>query len=279
MIEAKIIADSYNPTGSRLTTYLLRYPRFIHSEYLTHRVFSRNASSSRAVPVAKLIEEAEFAPALPIFWGKNQKGMQSFEELEGQQLLLAQETWHQARMDAVKHAKLLNNIGMHKQYVNRILEPFTHITVICTATDYGNFFNLRAHQDAAPEIRELAFQMADLYLTNQPKRLAVGDWHLPFCDQYVSNLEVTDLLKICTARCARVSYLNFEGDIDHNKDYKLHDDLKQSGHWSPFEHAAQALDNNEICGNLRGYKQYRKFFAGENQLEFKGKVKNVKKSY
>lgn len=268
MIEAKIIADSYNPAGDRLTTYLLRYPRFFHADFMTHRVFSRNASSSRARPAIHFIQEAEQTPALPIYWGKNQKGMQAREELFGEKLALAQQIWDEARQDAIKHAKRLNEVGLHKQLLNRILEPFTHITVICTATDYGNFFNLRAHEDAMPELEELAFQMAELYVTNQPKHLNVGDWHLPFCDNYIEKHDTNTLLKICTARCARVSYLNFEGNIDYTKDCELHDDLKKSGHWSPFEHAAIALDKSDRCGNLIGWKQYRKFFLGENQTKF-----------
>lgn len=284
MIEAKIIADSYNPLRSRLTTFLLRYPRFIHADFMTHRVFSRNASSSRARPITKVIEEAEFEPALPIFWGKNQKGMQSATELEGPALVEAKWKWDHARLEAVRVAKCLNGIGLHKQYVNRLLEPFTHITVICTSTEYNNFFNLRAHPDAMPEIQELAYQMLTCYHYSTPKQLKAGEWHLPFCDQYVTTHRVEDLLKVCTARCARVSYLNFEGNIDNNKDYELHDSLKDNGHWSPFEHAAQALDTNEVCGNLIGYKQYRKFFSNENQVELdaptrlKNRKKDVKKS-
>lgn len=272
MIESKIVADSINKSGNRITTYLLTYPRFIHADFMTHRVFSRNASSSRARPIEKVIEEAELTPALPIYWGKNQRGMQAAEELEGMAQLLCKLRWNDARVAAIEHAKALHELGLHKQLVNRILEPFTHITVLCTATDYGNFFNLRAHPDAMPELQELAFQMLTLYMDSEPKLLNVGDWHLPFADRYLTEgLTESQLLKIVTARAARLSYLTFDGNISHDKDYELHDRLAESGHWSPFEHAALALDGNVQCGNFVGYKQYRKFFSQENRREFNQK--------
>lgn len=269
MISAKIICDSISPLRNRLTTFLLRYPRFAHADFLTHRVFSRNASSSRARPVTHLIEEAEFEPAMPMFWGKNQKGMQAFEELQGLDRELAIQSWNFARLDAVKHAKCLNQFGLHKQLTNRILEPFTHITVICTATEFGNFFNLRAHVDAMPELQELAFQMLEAYNNSVPNFLNVGDWHLPFADKFLDvNLSIEQKLEICTARAARLSYMTFDNLISYEKDKTLHDDLVKSGHWSPFEHCALALDNSDFCGNFKGWKQYRKLFANENRKNF-----------
>jgi thymidylate synthase ThyX len=273
LIDTKIIKDSVNEFGDRVTTFLLKYPRYIHADFMTHRVFSRNASSSRARPSKAFITEALNECVMPSFWGKNQKGMQSFEEMDSKEIKKCKELWLKARDEVVKVAEELTNLGLHKQYVNRLLEPFTHITVICTATDYHNFFSLRAHKDAMPEIQDLAYDMLDLYLDNKPEQLKTGEWHLPFCDKYLAQFNYKNIkehtekmLKICTARCARVSYLNFDGGIDFQKDYVLHDDLVSSGHWSPFEHACVALDKSSRCGNLKGYKQYRKFFDKENIL-------------
>jgi thymidylate synthase ThyX len=277
MIEVSILADSINTCGNRLTSYLLRYPRFLHSEVLTHRTLSRNSSSSRARPITKIIEEAENQPALPIFWGKNQRGMQASEELTGKELERAKYHWDKARRAAIARAKKLNEVGMHKQYVNRLLEPFTHITVICTATEYGNFFNLRAHPEAMPEIQELAYKMLELYQLGKPLALKPGDWHLPFADKFLPDASFSEasreyviscLLKICTARCARLSYLNFDGNFEISKDFELHDKLVESGHWSPFEHCAVCLETPERCGNFTGWKPYRKFFNNENQTHF-----------
>jgi thymidylate synthase ThyX len=269
MITAKIVADSISQTDNRITSFLLTYPRFIHADFMTHRMFSRNASSSRARPIQKVIIEAAFSPALPIFWGKNQKGMQSAQELQGEELRLAQKEWHSARRTIIKKAIKLCKLGMHKQYVNRLLEPFTHITVLCTATDFGNFFNLRAHKDAMPEIQELAFQMLELYTSNIPIRKKRGEWHLPFTDKHIeSGIPLENLLKIVTARAARLSYLNFDGDIQPEKDYRLHDELANNRHWSPFEHAALCLDAKIRCANFFGWKPYRKFFTNENRSIF-----------
>ena len=80
-MEVKVIADSISESGKRITTFQLKYPRFIHSEVMTHRVFSRNASSSRAIPVKKMIEQVRNNPAMPIHWGANQSGMQAKNEL------------------------------------------------------------------------------------------------------------------------------------------------------------------------------------------------------
>jgi thymidylate synthase ThyX len=268
MIKVEIVADSIGATGNRLTSYVLTYPRFIHSEVMTHRMFSRNAASSRAIPVQKMIERIKTEPAGPIQWGKNQKGMQANELLDAQAVSSAQTTWLDAMKSAVKQAEILLELGVHKQIANRLLEPFAHMTTIVTATDFANFFNLRAHPDAQPEFQELAYQMLLAYKLSKPIYKTFGGWHLPFSDKYLpENLSIKELLKITTARAARVSYLNFEGDIAHDKDYKLHDDLSLSGHWSPFEHAAQCKRGNKYYGNFKGWKQYRKFFSEENRTK------------
>ena len=153
MISAKIVCDSVSPQGHRLTTFELRYPKFIHGEVMTHRVFSRNASSRRAIPTAKYLEEVRSGAlrAKPEFWGKNQKGMQAAEELTGYELNQAKFAWDEAALGAALIAERLAKLGAHKQIVNRILEPFLHINVVVTATEYMNFFGLRLDKDAQPE--------------------------------------------------------------------------------------------------------------------------------
>lgn len=265
-IEAKIIADSVNVVGNRITTFVCVYPRFIHSEILTHRLFSRNAASSRAIPIKKMIDMVRENPAMPMHWGKNQKGMQATEQIED--VASAQKVWLDAMEQAIKHAEMLTTQGVHKQVVNRLLEPFVHMTTIITATEFGNFFNLRAHKDAQPEFQELAFQMLNAYANNPPVFKKPGEWHIPFGDQFIDEeLTVQQKLKIATARAARVSYLTFDGNIDHEKDYVLHDLLRNDGHLSPFEHSACALSSSEASGNLRGWQQYRKLFTDEHKQQ------------
>jgi thymidylate synthase ThyX len=286
MISSTLLLDSVNPAGCRLSTWILTYPRFFHSELMTHRVFSRNAASSRAIPVKKVIEEVKNNPAVPTFWGKNQSGMQASQELEGSFKELSQAEWLKARDSAVQHAQKMLELGLHKQVANRILEPFMHMTIILTGTEFENFFSLRAHKDAQPEFQELAYNMLSMYESNEPKKLKEGEWHIPFSDKldmerlmvmyqnktgkhyFKEDEDMTEIrLKISTARCARVSYLNFEGKDDYNADVELCNILSSSGHWSPFEHCAQSLSDERWSGNFKGWKQYRKFFDQENRRD------------
>jgi thymidylate synthase ThyX len=295
MIEAKIVEDSLAPSGVRLTTFVLTYPRFIHSEMMTHRAFSRNASSSRAIPVKKQIQMVVDNPAIPLAFTKNKPGMQGGEALDEAAHFLAVGAWLTARDQAVKQAKALADLEVHKQYANRVLEPFAHITVVCTATDFDNFFALRCHEMAQPEIHELADKMYAAYSSNTPKKLANGEWHLPFVseidaalllsndltahrlenfDESVFPRQEEQLLKMSVARCARVSYLNHEGKRPSlAEDLQLYDRLVGSApiHASPAEHQAMAVaDPNIRSGNFRGWVQYRKTLPNENIEKFEG---------
>ena len=290
MTNAKILLDSINPRGNRITTFVLDFPRWILAELNTHRVFSRNTASSRAIPIEKMIKMIRENPAMPVFWGKNQPGMQSEEELIGNELLNAKEAWLRARDRAVESAEELMECGMHKQYANRAIENFLYVKTILTGTEFENFFALRAHKDTQPEFQDLAYKMLDIYQLSEPNKLKAGEWHIPFgdnmneqrlvdCDAFAKETEGMALglgdgykdyislfkRKIATARCARISYLNFDGKDDYNKDIELHDILAKSGHWSPFEHSAMALSTSEYSGNFKGWKQYRKTFNEENR--------------
>lgn len=274
-IEAKIIADSVSQEDIRLTTYQLKYPRIIHSELMTHRVISRNASSSRAIPIQKQIRNILQDPAEPVEWGSNQKGMQAGEPLTGWRLTATKFAWHSAKHAAVLSARLALKAGAHKQVANRILEPWSHISVVLTATDFRNWFALRCHEDADPTIRALAEAMLLVRKSSQPKLLMPGEWHLP----YVSELEAAlhnleDQLRISSARCARVSYLTHEGQIpDLQSDFALFDRLVGSDpkHASPTEHQAtpdKLWSRNRWAkpdehGNFRGWRQHRKMIEGE----------------
>lgn len=282
MISAKIVADSVSPDGVRLVTMQLIYPRFIHSELMTHRVFSRNAASSRAIPIKKLIEQVQQDPAMPVYWGKNQPGMQAKEELEDhppREVLYfdghrterdlvyspkqrAISMWKQAARSAVKHAEELAQLGVHKQIVNRLLEPWQNMQTIVTATEWDNFYNLRRHPDAQPEIKALADAMWDAMADSAPRPLKAGEWHLPYINHNLDDViraeSLEQMKKWSTARCARVSYLNHDkSDPDPVKDESLHDTLRESGHFSPFEHQATPGSSASTYANFRGWKSYR----------------------
>lgn len=279
MITAKIIADSISTKGVRITTMELNYPRFIHSEFMTHRQFSRNASSSRAIPVEKQIHQVFNTPATPIHWGKNQPGMQARKEIDFP--TLAQDIWKYASELAVDRAYELKDLDIHKQIVNRLLEPFQYIKVIVTATEYDNFFKLRCHEDAQPEMYELARCMKEAMEESTPKLLKHGEWHLPYVDfpgPRGKELSLEKAIKCSVARCARVSYLNHDNSNPNiEKDIALADKLLEAGHMSPFEHQATPMDfakdtyalawekgvthkdrkDNFWSGNFRGFLQYR----------------------
>ena len=275
---AKILVDSISPGGVRLTTMEVRYPRFIHSEMMTHRVFSRNAASSRAIPIKRMIAAVRDEPALPIAWGKNQSGMSARMQIDDAARDAAQAEWMRALASALASAERLSeaDIDLHKQLVNRILEPFAWITVIVTATEWSNFFTQRAHPDAQPEIHHLATLMLDAYRASSPSDVPLGDWHLPLIQPDERGLDAATLCKLSVARSARVSYLTHDGTRDRAKDLALYERLIEggaNGHWSPTEHVATPLaEHHEFSGNLRGWKQFRKFFPQENVTSFPDEV-------
>jgi len=267
---ARVLLDSRSPSGARLTTLEVRYPRFIHSEMMTHRVFSRNAASSRAIPIRKMIAAVREEPALPVHWGRNQSGMSAREAVTPEVEALARAEWQFALADALKHAERLaeKDIDLHKQLVNRLLEPFAWITVIITATDWANFFTQRCHPDAQPEIKHIAELMLAQYRASVPAPVALGHWHLPLIQADERTLPEEQLCKLSVARCARVSYLTHDGKRDIERDLDLYEKLLAggaNGHWSPFEHVATpAPDAGARSANFAGWEQYRKRFPEEH---------------
>jgi hypothetical protein len=281
-ISAKIIADSRCfKTHRRITTMEIRYPRIVHAEFMTHRVFSRNASSSRAIPVAKLIEEARTNPAMPVRFGANQRGMQdkggnheaavevymggvTFRPMD------PEEAWRFAAKQAADVAESFDDAGYHKQVVNRLLEPFTHISVVVTSTDWANFFALRRHADADPTMKALADAMWDAQNSSVPQLLPSNCWHLPYVgeDEWSAH-GMKSLLIMSAARCARVSYNKHDGSSpSFEDDLALYEKLVTSElvHASPLEHQALPDPDNtsrDLWGNFTGFTQYRKTVPNE----------------
>lgn len=298
-IESKVVEHS-EYAGTEIYTLELKYPRFIHAEFMTHRMFSRNASSSRAIPVDKLLKQIEEQPAMPIHWGKNQPGMQAREECDEKVEIVSYEdtsafisredAWKEIATESSYYARWFSEAGYHKQIVNRLTEPYQFIKVVVTATEWDNFFKLRLHKDAQPEIYELARCMFEAMDKSDPKYLEEDEWHLP----YVKDDEIemyTDSMcrQLSTARCARVSYQNHDkSDPDYVKDMELHDILLNAGHMSPFEHQAKPMpfepvklvgngvlledgvthfdkDGYAWSGNFRNWVQYRQLLGKENE--------------
>lgn len=306
-ISAKIIADSYSAiNGKRITTFELQYPRWIHGELLTHRLFSRNAMSSRAVPVEKMLEQVREDPAFPIHWGLNQPGMQAKEEVSGVDRYgndlkwLLKARWHEAARMQASFAQEFSKHGLHKQVVNRILEPFQLMKTVLTSTEFDNFFWLRCHEDAQPEIKDLADKMYAAMKESKQYELNPGDWHVPYWYNGVWRQEsknqdgtpafLDDALAISSSCCAQVSYRLLDDSIE--KARKVYQRLVESTpvHASPFEHCASPMkepqqtdkylwedgmthtdkDGNMWSGNLKGFIQFRQLIEGNVCNDFKG---------
>lgn len=335
MISAKIVADSKNKQGDRITTYILTYPRIIHAELMTHRLFSRNSASSRAIPLERMIKSIKENPFIPLAFQLDHSGMQGNQYIEDPGLIKCQkERWIGYSLDACENAEAFNkgihgmtnktgrredfkmelrpNTGVTKQLCNRLLEPFAMHTVLVTATEYNNFFDLRcprytldkktyfnswkdlvknemiekkACRDVIEElesysflqkikcsesfaeihIQTLAEAMWDARNESKPKSLKPGEWHIPFGDKIdIRKFEADEQIEIpaeqqesfriqvSTARCARLSYMTYDGEINYKKDIDFHNRLLKDKHFSPFEHCAKTMNSHEYYTHYKG---------------------------
>jgi thymidylate synthase ThyX len=302
LITARILADSVAPNGQRMTTMEIEYPRFILAELNTHRMLSKNSASSRAIPVKAMHQHMTENPARPVHWGKNQPGMQANTELTGMDLTDAQFMWQRAQQDAMHWAlQMSERVGLHKQVANRITEPWMIMKTVISGTEWANFFWLRAHADAQPEIHELATKMWDAYNKSSPQLLHPGEWHVPYVktyrdthtgvrhyldanDKYITAEQARVISASC---CAQVSYR--KSDDSYEKAEKIFKQLIESQpcHASPVEHQATPMNlrsmrrsepetwepgvthhsaNDDLwSGNLRSWIQFRKLISGEAQ--------------
>lgn len=293
--KARVIADSVSPAGHRLTTMEVTMNRFVLAEFNTHRVFSRNSASSRAIPGHVQRVRALRTPAMPLEWPQKLAGMQGGEALGPELESRAAALWREAAADAVAAASKLDDLGVHKSVTNRLLEPFLYQTVLVTSTEWSNFFAQRCSTAAQPEIQVPAELMLQAHEESEPVELDNGQWHTPLAPiddkdaiaigdyvghKYGPNVTQDDyertVRQVSVARCARVSYLNHDGDRNIEDDLKLYDRLATYGHWSPFEHVAtpcprdmvrDTLDDSYIqpghdkdnphLGNFTGWDQLR----------------------
>ena len=292
---ARIVAHSkgYDHNHNDLITFHLMYPRFIHSEMMTHKDFSRSAASSRAIPVRKMLSQVWNKPAMPIHWGKNQPGMQAAHAIQGWKKTVLKNLWMMCGRAVCVFVWVAMKMGLHKQVANRMLEPWQLMQVTLTTCKLANFYNLRIHEAAQPEIRHLATLMRLAHHASEPQILRAGDWHLPWITEediaeaesrVKSRKEQTELLKKWSAaRCARSSYANFDGKRSIDGDLTTYSKLVDSEpvHASPCEHQAtpdqqitavvtsentttmqRQWKNPSLHGNLTGYIQYRNTIAG-----------------
>lgn len=292
---AKIIAHSRAPNGEELITMELELHRFILPEFNTHRSFSRNFQSSRAVPIEKMIEQVRNDPAMPVHWGKNQTGMAAEEEfdvstwvmdvnyMDGSYQSTLTQAWQNAAIQAANTAAMFNIAGVHKQLVNRLLEPFMKTKGVVTATKdaYDAFFKLRCHKDAQPEIKLLAERMKEALDNSVPKLLDYGDYHLPYVNVDINEMLTEEAVKIACSCNAQVSYRRLDDSLA--KALKVYDMLnlpvdgvypEDPPHFSPTEHIAKVMEDYKhesfMCGNLHSgtFWQYRKALEMGMEQEF-----------
>ena len=257
-IKAEIIADSINEYGQRLTSIECTFHRFILPEFNTYRKWSRNAQSSRAIPLSKRIAEVKENPAFPVFWGMNQKGMVASQELETAAIYDAKNTWYEAALAAADYAEILGQLKLHKQTASRILEPYLWHTSIVSSTEWDNMLNQRIHPDAQPEFKVLAEHIYEAIWNSEPQYIAAHRWHLPYISEYEKKkYEESTLMKASVARVARTSY-GKKDSWNIEEDVKLFNRLVLSEpiHYSPLEHVARPIDR-ECLGNFDGWQQLR----------------------
>lgn len=276
-ISAKIVADSICPRGHRITSMLLTFPRYILAEFNTHRMFSRNSASSRAIPFQKMLEAVINDPFVPIKWMKEHKGMQGteyFDQTLGLGSKYFPDEWLKTRDSSIIAAESMHDAGLTKQLCNRLLEPFMWHTVLVTATEWDNFFFQRANEGADIHMQVLVYAMLDAMNSSVPLQKEEGEWHIPFY-VIIDSKEIVNLfaegpydpeltmeefvepykIKISTAMAARTSYtlVGEEKKQSYVADIKLHDKLWAYPHPSPFEHCAQVPTQGEYNCNFRQY--------------------------
>lgn len=284
---ANVICHSQAPNGEELITMEIELHRFILPEFNTHRCFSRNFQSSRAVPVEKMIDQVRNNPALPVHWGKNQRGMvaegehdsfidmdwclSEYEKLGINLGKSAEQSWKIAATFAADTAESFNKAGYHKQVVNRLLEPFMWTKGVVTATREGfnSFFKLRSHYQAQPEIKALSDKMVEALESSHPTKLNYGEYHLPYIQDvdksFYSNdkYSTENAIKISASCCAQVSYRALDDSLE--KALKIYNMLnlpengvypKDPPHFSPVEHVAKVIDSTLIESHSKGRTTY-----------------------
>lgn len=293
MYEATVIADSLSPDGVRLTTFQVTYPHAIHKDIMTHRMLSRNFQSFRAYPPEKVIEIIQRDPFIPEAFAKRVKGMEQGEAVGSEMQAYLLGRWKAHIQNTIDLAKYMLTQDIAKQQINFLLQDFTWITGIITATEWDNFWALRADPTEVgslprPEVQKIAKMMKQAYLESDPGTpIEYSQWHLPLmrpedfqayeiapdAPWYEGDWET--LAKISAGRCARVSYLTHDGERDPEADIALADRLMSNGHMSPFEHQARPAESRdcntqpylpdiEFFGNFRGWVQYRKGIPHES---------------
>ena len=270
-IYAEVIAHSVSPQGKEIVTVAVKYGLIVHAEFLRHRQLSRGVKSNRAIPTKTIRKEVLNDPYVPVFLGKNKAGMQSVEEIKfksiGKTIFLG------ARYPVVFAHWLLEKMGAHKEWTNRLLNPWQWVRETITATEWENLYALRLHEAAQRDIRQVVECVQEaISLSRQHGgmvELEPGEWHTPYVTQYRdisgtlyyidndgSHLSVANALQASTSRCARSSYDKHDGTTSLWKDdVSLYNTLVADDpkHMSPCEHQATPM---RAATNIESYREF-----------------------
>jgi hypothetical protein len=302
-ISCTVVADSVC-SGSRMITLELEYPRFIHAELMTHRMLSKNAASSRAIPIKKMHETITEKTAMPVHWGKNQPGMSAKEEVSDLVKEASIGLWNSARDSMLHHSYVMSDMGIHKQIANRITEPFQMMKTVISGTEWANLIWLRHHADAQPEFFELTDCIVKCLEQSESILIVAGEWHTPYVHRFRDNkgvlqyldstgekLSKDDAIKVSSSCCAQVSYRKNDDSLEKAKNIFARLIESEPIHASPIEHQATPMkfkdaglysqdmnpttweagithmDKNKQywSGNLRGFIQHRKLIPDESR--------------
>lgn len=251
-IGARMILHSKCTTHDvELYTLEVTIPKSLVAQVNTHRTLARNSASSRAIPTAKIIAAVENDPYIPIF-RQNKKGMQPGEPIPSPLQTTMRRRWLSVRDFAAEQARHLRDTGAAKEDVNRLLEPWMWTTILVTATDWRGFFAQRLPGAGAQDgIAQAAVAIKEAMAASEPQTLEPGEWHTPYTD---GNRLAS------VAHCARVSYTKQGAESTPEALANLFDRLRTAGHWSPFEHVAQAMERPQRVRNFRGWEQLRAYW-------------------
>lgn len=281
-ISAFVVEDS-KVGNNRLTSLVLKFPRTVLAEFNTHRVFSRNSASSRARSVKATIKEVIENPYIPL-WTINKAGMSGHwasprVEAEATEVYLAgrdaavrtalallvgsdriEGFGRDDKEIASRYSEVVDyyydhmysgtgaepdfGLSVHKQVLNRVLEPYMFHEVIVTSSYFDNFLKLRDHNEADPAIWGVSHLLGEAIAHSEP---TISEIHAPFS----SNLEKTLILGqpwpvarphlIKSAmESAQISYNDKSRAIKSTATAERGESLLTAGHLSPFEHVAVA---------------------------------------
>lgn len=288
MVEVDLLQYSRSArTGTTIASFQWEYPRFIHAEVMTHRVLGRNAGSSRAMPTMSAIELGMDKMVTPNF-AMNRKGMQPGEKLSFEDNRIAREIWQNAAFSCINAAKELQSLKVHKQWANRMLEWFSPIRIVATATEWDNFLWLRNDEETQTEFEMLANRVEHFLTFVEPDVVPMGHAHVPYVDRKINGLEVEysidgqpltmqQALRVSASVCGQMSYRKADTSLVKADD--MYDKFMRGRrvHASPFEHqgivAHENIDRmskfydpavthfdrkgNWWSGNLKGWIQHR----------------------